>query len=331
MNSAHHYEYRQSILNVLKEDMLLNQRSMITYYFDFDDSDLSTLIKLIFEISNSDLSEVVWIDSEFNHFLCKIEDFTSKIPARIVYDSLITGINNKYQVADLSYSYLNLPFSKISELTYNSNDYTKVRNKNWLESEDKYSKDDVALYDHLKEYFQRMLLSPEAYIQHQSNMLQTLTHSDSNLDPNSINSITNSFRSPLNFLMVKHDFRIFTEEYVKWTTKLKYGYQYLKSFLLTPKALETNTRAKFELASQLFAETDYCRENIGSLLEEYSHLVNADDYQCDEKANKHYMWYVKRYVVPIGLGVIMLLAQIVLIWKFVYSQESKDFVNKKRM
>ena len=103
----------------------------------------------------------------------------------------------------------------------------------------------------LREYVESMLSN---YIRYQAEMLYLL------------GSFT--FRSPLNFIMVKHDFQIFLREFLRCEAKLKYGYNFIQQSLLVNYnigELNDGRKAKYEIGVRFLKEKDNCKAKVCNL------------------------------------------------------------------
>ena len=179
----------------------------------------------------------------------------------------------------------------------------------------------------LREYVETMMTN---YISYQSEFLDLFSKY--------------SFRSPLNFLMVKHDFQVFIHEFLRCEAKLKYGYYFIQQSLLinyNTGKLYDNRKAKHDIGTTYLKEKDSWKARLKGILEEYSHLVHADNYQWKNNTNiinclpmygmKNCMWFVKKFLIPISLGVILMLVTFYLGWRAVYSQDAHLYVQKKKI
>mmetsp|Transcript_29963 Transcript_29963/g.29488 ORF Transcript_29963/g.29488 Transcript_29963/m.29488 type:complete len:153 (-) Transcript_29963:37-495(-) len=69
-----------------------------------------------------------------------------------------------------------------------------------------------------------------------------------------------SFRSPLNFLMVKHDFDIFVHEFMRCEAKLKFGLKFIQQHMLAKYGpvgnLTDQSKEKYDIGYRFLVEKD---------------------------------------------------------------------------
>ena len=332
--------FRDKIHSTLLSDFLQNQRNIAFYITDFQDDEINKQIEEIFSdvqapyfdsqsilflhkpqkinynsflktIANS--SEVIWFQSIYASSDCKETEGTIASLPKTIYQLIPARSGMKFSIVNIENGVLKSNES-IDPLPLEFEYLVKPSLTHLTEFL-------------LREYIETILSN---YIRYQSDFLELFTKY--------------SFRSPLNFLMVKHDFQIFIHEFLRCESKLKYGYYFIQQSLLinySNGAMHDNRKSKNDIGATFLKEKDNCKARLIKILEEYSHLVHADNYQCNNNTNimnclptygmKNCMCFMKKYFIPITLGVILMLFTFYIGWRAAYSKDAYLYIQKKKI
>ena len=263
-------EYREKIHYELVKNLIKSQRKISIFVTDFEDPKIHSAIESLFEgiqtpyfesqsitllhkplgidyneyithIVNS--SEHICFANKLGTSNCDDNDNLSAVPSlpRLIFESIPTRNNNRNSIVNIAFGNSKgeiIPFlDKTSE--------NKVKNietplRNIVESL-------------LSNYVEEMLRN---YLKYQSDFQTLLAEF--------------SFRSPLNFLMVKHDYSIFIHEYLRCETKLKFGLNFIQqSFLSHYNAGNlTDSRAKkYDVGNRFLVEKDNCKAKVSFIIQ----------------------------------------------------------------
>lgn len=91
-----------------------------------------------------------------------------------------------------------------------------------------------------------------------------------------------SFDSPLNFIMVKQDFKRFYEDFMEARLSLLYALELHKDTMFFIDVDEGRLRLQrsLELCSLMYANFEKETNEMSELLDEYHHLVEHDNFDC---------------------------------------------------
>jgi len=176
----------------------------------------------------------------------------------MIYNLIPSRNTKRYNIINLAHGYI----------TSEEKDYSTLDESYGYLIESHLSK---LVSEHIWDYIESVLGN---YIRYQSDFLTLLSEY--------------SFRSPLNFLMVRHDYSIFIHEFLRCQTKLKFGFDFIKQSFLTnynSQNLFDSHQSKLSIGNRFLLEKDNCKAKLGNLLDEYSHLIKADDYNCKGNTN----------------------------------------------
>ena len=144
----------------------------------------------------------------------------------MIYENILNLVSNnlRMELSSLTYTYLN---------TTSGNHITTTTINPPTTSDQPLS----SYLPNLLTYITSTLLTPSTYIQHQSSLLLILSKY--------------MFRSPLNFIMVRHDFSLFLGQFLTCRNKLKYGLNFVRNGLLL------DIQAKVEVGEAMLTDMEY--------------------------------------------------------------------------
>jgi len=269
-------EYASKINHVLVSDLIQNQRSLVIYVADYEDN-INELLQEILNYhdwANDDSKSISFVikqkGTNFNSMLMSLSaepdenEIFKSLPSAIMH-FIPGGSSQRYRIIKSQYSrvqHLNLTIDHTSFNEQITDDLLHSIEGISQRMVSSLVKDfiDAIMASHTTQGTDIfLLLGYGNYIRYQSQLLDLLA------------SFT--FRSPLNFIMVKHDFRIFLKEFLRCEAKLKYGFDFLQQAFLTRYSsgnLKDHYKTKLNIGIRFLNEKDNWKEQV-------CHIVHSLD------------------------------------------------------
>lgn len=259
-------EYRHKIHEALVKNLMRKQRQIFIYVSDFEDEETNKAIEEIFRgvelplfesrsvtfihkpseipydqflttLVNS--SEKICFTSHFNTSSCESELEKSPISSlpKMIFDNIPSGNNKRDSKVNMVHG------NPASQGLRNETEFLDEKYKDIIEEPLK-----ILVEGHIRPYIEVKL---STYNRYQAEFLEIL--------------VSYAFRSPLNFIMIKHDYKIFIHEYLRCETKLKFGYNFIKeSYLVNYNVgnLVDSGKSKLDIGIRFLQEKDSCKARV---------------------------------------------------------------------